>query len=73
MPFGTCLHTGCDEAKSDWDPAQARAFVVTSVRAVHGLVMDMLSSAPNSASARMCRPIQWIPCYHQIDYSYDCC
>ena len=48
---------GCGQAKSNWDNARKADFVVTSVRAVHDLshghlVMDMLCSAPNSASAR---------------------
>ena len=43
----------CGYSESNWDNARkARDFVVTSVRAVHDLVMDMLSSALNSASAR---------------------
>lgn len=47
---------------------KAQDFFVTLVRADHGLVMDMFSSAPILHGVQ-CRPRQWIPCYHLIDYA----
>jgi hypothetical protein len=59
---------GCGQAKSDWDHARkAGDFFVTSVRAVHGMVLDMLSSAPNSiCSVPSVDTRKRISCYHLL-------